>query len=92
MKRIARWLDRFLRVQCERDVAPLVFLPRRDDLSTLESLAALLGALAPRSPLAAKGLTAVSELRAMLDADRTLPRAAHPMLDTLVAGLEQGLA
>ncbi|MDQ3033146.1 MAG: M28 family peptidase [Myxococcota bacterium] len=88
----ARWLERFVRDQCARGAEPFVFRNRRDDLTTLESIRALLLALAPASEIAAAGLGIADGLRARVLADRTLPDALRPDLAQLVAGIESGLA
>lgn len=92
MAATAAWLTALVRDQRDRDEPRLVFQQRRDDVSTLDSLVALAGALAPFSDLAARGLAMARKLRGQVRADGSLPDALRPAVDALVAGLEDGLA
>lgn len=92
MAATARWLERFVRATCRRDEGPFRFERGVDDLSTIESLLAVLGALAEVSPQARMGLELARDLRRQVQRDRTLPSGRHAELAMLVAGLESGLA
>ncbi|HJL14473.1 MAG TPA: M28 family peptidase [Sandaracinaceae bacterium LLY-WYZ-13_1] len=92
MEATARWLERFVRESCARDGGPVAFTGARSDVLTLDSLAELLGALAPRSPEAERGLAMTEALRGKVRADGTLPPAQQAQLAAVVAGLESGLA
>ena len=88
----ARWLERLVRDQCRRPEAPFVFRNGRDDLSTLESLRAVLEPLGSVSDAARLGLDAVGALRAKIGRDRRLPDGAAMELLSLVGAVESGLA
>lgn len=88
----ARWLERFVRDQCARPPQPFEFVPRRDDRSTLDSLAAMLGALAPMSELAAVAHADAIALRGALGRSGALPSSHQPGLAALVEGIELALA
>jgi hypothetical protein len=88
----ARWLERFVRDQCARPDAPFEFRDDRDDLTTLESLSEVLGALAPVSPMAERGLALAFELRRQVLRDRSLPTSSRGSLAALLEALEAGLA
>lgn len=87
-----RWLERLVREACARPEAPFAFEERTDDVSTLESLIAVLGALAERSDVAAMGHAEASRLRRLVDARGTLPKSERAARDRLVTALEAGLA
>lgn len=92
MAATGRWLDRFVRATCARDEGPFEFVRRVDDLSSLESLLALLTPLAEVDPNAEIGLAMARSLRNGVRGDGTLPESRHVELAMLVARLESGLA
>lgn len=88
----SRWLERFVRRQCARDEGPFRTQPAPDDLSTLDSAAALVRALYP-DPSSARALTqALRSLRDACRADRSLPTGRQAELAMLVGQLERSLA
>jgi Zn-dependent M28 family amino/carboxypeptidase len=88
----SRWLARFVRASCERDERPGRFRPRRDDVSTLDSLLGLLEPLAEVSVQANVGLEGARRLRGKCQADGSLPPAGRMELAMLVGAIEAGLA
>jgi hypothetical protein len=92
MRATARWLERFVRDQCARHEAPFQFRDGRHDVSTLDSIAALLAPLAPASETAAMGAGLASRLRGQCLRDGSLPRALQGELASLVEAIESGLA
>lgn len=88
----ARWLEAFVRATCRRDEGPFRFERGVDDLSTIESLLAVLGALAEVSREARVGLEVARDLRRHVGRDRTIPSGRQAELAMLIAGLESGLA
>jgi Zn-dependent M28 family amino/carboxypeptidase len=92
MAATARWLEAFVRASCARDERPVTFTERGDDLSTIESLAALLEPLAETRREAEMALEMLRALRASLRADATLPPDRRAELAMLVAGIETALA
>jgi Zn-dependent M28 family amino/carboxypeptidase len=87
----ARWLERFVRDACARDPDRRSELQDvRDDASTLESLAAVTGALTAVSPQAQMGHAMATDLlRACRDRELPSPRRAE--LLALLQLIEQGL-
>ena len=85
-------LEALVRYACARDDAPFVLRETRDDVSSLDSLVSMLGALASRSGQAALGLAMARELRGVCQADGSLPVTRRGELAMLVAGLESALA
>jgi len=93
MEATATWLERFTRATCARDEGPFAFRKGgNDDLSTLESLLALLEPLAELDPAAQMGLEVARDLRKTVRRDRTIPSSRQAELSMLIAGLESGLA
>ena len=92
MDATARWLERFVRETCARGDGPFRFVKGNDDLSTLDSILALLEPLEGISPEADMGLAMAREFRAKVKRDRTVPSEAHAQLAMLVAGIEQAFA
>jgi hypothetical protein len=88
----ARWVERFVRAQCERPAEPFGFVAQRDDRSTLDSLGALLASLAPVSPLAARAQAEAVALRGAIGRGGALPPSHHARLGALVQGIELVLA
>lgn len=88
----ASFVEALVRDACAAPEAPFAFVERTDDLSTTESLVAILELLAPLSTSAEMGLAEARRLRASLRADGTLERAHRPARDALVLALESGLA
>lgn len=85
----ARWLERFTRAACAAD--PFTFVDRRDDATTLRSLIATLDELAPH-PDAAAGTALARDLLRACSADGRLPDSHRAGLQSLLLGLERGLA
>lgn len=89
----ARWLERFVRLSCERPEDRVRFVQNaRDDASTLRSFADLVGPLAALSPIAAQGEARAKELLALCDARGRLPPALADTPAELVLALEGALA
>lgn len=88
----ARWLERAVRATCARDEAPFAFVDQTDDLSTLDSMIALLSEIAAASPQAQMGLRMATVLRGAVRVDRSLPTPRQAELAMLVAGIESSLA
>lgn len=92
MAATARWLERFVRASCARDERPARYQHRRDDVSTLDSLLALLEPLAERSTEARLGRDAARRLRGQCRADGSLASTHSMELAMLVGAVESGLA
>jgi hypothetical protein len=92
MAATARWLERFVRASCARPEAPVAFVERRDDVSTLDAFLDLSASLAEASPEARMGHAMASALRRACRRDGTLPQARRAELAMLIAALESGLA
>jgi Zn-dependent M28 family amino/carboxypeptidase len=92
MHAVSAWLERLVRDTCARHESPFVFSDQRDDVTTLETIRALLEALAPHSPQAVMGLEIAKDLRGRCRANGALDIPDRPALDMLVAGIESGLA
>ncbi len=92
MASTARWLEGFVRANCAREEGAFRFEHVTDDLSTLESLMALLRPLSEIDPSARVGYALAEDLRGVVQRDRTLPSHRHAELAMLIAGLESGLA
>lgn len=89
----ARWLERFVRLSCERPEDRVRFVQdARDDASTLQSFADLVAPLAALSPVAAQGEARAKELLAQCDARGRLPAALADAPADLVLALEGALA
>jgi Zn-dependent M28 family amino/carboxypeptidase len=91
MAATADWLEELVRGACQRD-AVFAFADRRDDASTLRSIAALTGELASASPQAKVGQKLALELLARCDREGRLPDSSRGQMQMLVFGLEQALA
>ncbi|MEM1417731.1 MAG: M28 family peptidase [Myxococcota bacterium] len=87
----ASWLERVVRTQCARDEAPFAFRRGRHDVSTLDTLADVLEALAPLSDDAAMGLALTRQLRGRVDRSGRLGDRAYGELKQLVEMVETGL-
>jgi hypothetical protein len=92
MEATARWPTRFVRASCARDERPFAFRRERDDVSTLESVIAVMDQLVDRSPQAAMGARMARELRNACRKDGTIPSGRRGELEMLVSALETGLA
>ncbi len=98
MAATARWLEAFVRDTCARDEGAFVFRDARSDVSTLDSLIALLEEVAGVSPDgdgdgdAGAGLALARSLRARCGADGALPEDARFELEVLVLGVERALS
>ncbi len=92
MEATARWLTRFVRASCARHEAPFEFVPRRDDVSTLDSFIDLTASLAEVSAEAEMGHALATRLRSLCRRDGTVPEAQQGELAMLVGALEAGLA
>jgi hypothetical protein len=86
-----RFVEALLRGALARPERPRYLPDGRDDAGTLATLAALLGALAPRSPRARAGLELVEGLAARVRGDR-LAAEDHDTVRAVVAGIESALA
>jgi hypothetical protein len=91
MAATAKWLTKLVRDQCERSPYPFVFQNVRDDESTLSSLYQVTSLLAPFSDEAAMGKELAAELYKQCRKGQ-LPDRLRGQLESLVAGLEGGLA
>ncbi len=91
MAATARWLDRFVRLACERDDAS-AFEDRRDDASTLRSLVELTSTLVPYSEQAGLGLALARSLLEACDDHGRVPDPRASEVQQLVSLLESGLA
>jgi hypothetical protein len=88
----ARWLERFVRLSCERPEDRVRFVQdARDDASTLRSFADLVAPLAALSPVAREGRARAEALLAECDARGRLPRALADAPSELVLALEAAL-
>lgn len=85
----ARWLAQFVRASRVRDESR--FVDASLDRGTLDELAEVLGALAPLSPQAARGLARVRDLQRACDRAGNLPATRRGELAALVGGLEAAL-
>jgi Zn-dependent M28 family amino/carboxypeptidase len=92
MAATARWLERLVRDACAREPdRPLAWQDARDDASTLETLAAVTGALAGANRQAQMAQAYASQLLAACDG-RVLPEGRREDMLTLLAMIEQALA
>ena len=91
MSATARWLEAFVRESCARPEAPFQYRTLPDHVATLDSMEAVLTALAPASDQAQMGLQMAAGLRAALRKDGALPEARQPELMMLIAAIENGL-
>jgi Zn-dependent M28 family amino/carboxypeptidase len=92
MAATARWLERLVRDACAREPErPFVWQDVRDDASTLETLAAVTGALTGVSRQAQVAEAYASRLLAACK-DRALPEPRRQDMQTLLAMIEQALA
>jgi len=90
---VSRWLETFVRDQCARPEARVRFASDgRDDLSTIDTMRALLDPLAEVVPLARAGLDQLAALRRRCDARGRLGDGDRTALHGLVATIESALA
>jgi hypothetical protein len=88
----ARWLTRFVRAMRTRD-EPVVFdADGRDDPGMLGEIAAVVGAIRPRSNEAEMALRYIENLRSRCDATGRLPPSARGEVSALVGMIESRLA
>lgn len=93
MAATARWLERYVRDTCAREVKRIPFLQRaRDDASTLRSLIAVTEALASMSEEASMGKAMAEELLASCSPQGALPGGRQREVAMLVQMLEERLA
>ena len=88
MAATARWLEATVRTACERD-GSYRFTERRDDASTLRTIAAL---CAEMGGGAAGGHGLAMDLLARCDAAGRLPESSRGQMQMLLLGIEQSLA
>ncbi len=90
---VSRWLETFVRDQCARPEARVRFAADgRDDLSTIDTMRALLDPLAEMVPLARAGLDQLAALRHRCDARGRLGDGDRTALHGLVETIESALA
>jgi Zn-dependent M28 family amino/carboxypeptidase len=93
MQATARWLERFVRETCARSEPRVEGRPhRRDDLSTLRTLADLAGALEGSLPMASVARESARALARLCTPDGRLPQARRDQMLALTAMLERGLS
>lgn len=90
---ISRWLEHMVRDQCARDGERVRFLEDgRDDRATLAVVSAMLGPLAPVSPLVRAGLQRVEALSACLGGGTRLDAEGQAELRALIARVESSFS
>jgi peptidase M28-like protein len=91
MAALARWLERWTRETCARPEARVTFDNRRDDASTLRTMAAVLRSIERLSPQATSGREMAEVLLAKCDAHGRLGAADRREASELMLRLEAGL-